>query len=89
MESRKEPVAELEPQFSNDNATPTPWEEAREQLATAKVYLDPVVEGDAARPGSSDWPMRTPRSTTSFFASRCGTAPFTGKGVRARSWCTS
>jgi hypothetical protein len=37
MASRKEPVAELEPQFSSDNATPTPWEEAREQLATAKV----------------------------------------------------
>ena len=30
MESRKEPVAELEAQFSSDNATPTPWEEARE-----------------------------------------------------------
>jgi len=36
--AEKEPVAELEPQFSSDEASPTPWAEARERLATAEVY---------------------------------------------------
>jgi hypothetical protein len=36
--AEKEPVAELEPQFSSDDASPTPWAEARERLATAEVY---------------------------------------------------
>jgi hypothetical protein len=34
----QEPVAELEPQFSDDDATPTPWAEARERLESAEVY---------------------------------------------------
>jgi hypothetical protein len=34
----KDPTPELEPQFSSDEATPTPWAEACERLA-AKVYL--------------------------------------------------
>ncbi len=33
----KEPVVELEPRFSSDDATAKPWAEARERLATAKV----------------------------------------------------
>jgi hypothetical protein len=36
--AEKEPVAELEPQFSSDDATATPRTEARERRATAKVY---------------------------------------------------
>ncbi len=36
--AEKEPAAELEPQFSSDDATATTWAEARERLATAKVY---------------------------------------------------
>jgi uncharacterized pyridoxamine 5'-phosphate oxidase family protein len=36
--AEKEPMVELEPQFSSDGATPTPWAEARERLAGAKVY---------------------------------------------------
>src|SRR5437870_10343883 len=34
----KDPVAELEPQFSSDDATLTPWEEARGLLEKAEVY---------------------------------------------------
>lgn len=36
--AEKEPVAGLEPQFSSDNAIPTPWAEARERLEKAEVY---------------------------------------------------
>ena len=41
-----EPVAELEPQFSSDNAIPTSWAEAREHLAMAKVYWLSTVRPD-------------------------------------------
>jgi nitroimidazol reductase NimA-like FMN-containing flavoprotein (pyridoxamine 5'-phosphate oxidase superfamily) len=41
-----EPVAELEPQFSSDDATATPWAESRERLATAKVYWLSTVRPD-------------------------------------------
>ena len=44
--AEKEPVAELQPQFSSDDATPTPWAEARERLATAKVYWLSTVRPD-------------------------------------------
>jgi general stress protein 26 len=44
--AEKEPVAEMEPQFSSDDATPTPWAEARERLATAKVYWLSTVRPD-------------------------------------------
>ena len=43
---RKEPVAELEPQYSSDNATPTLSAEACEHLATAKVYWLSTVRPD-------------------------------------------
>ena len=33
-----DPVAELEPQFSSDDATATPWAQARKQLETAEIY---------------------------------------------------
>jgi nitroimidazol reductase NimA-like FMN-containing flavoprotein (pyridoxamine 5'-phosphate oxidase superfamily) len=36
--NEKEPTAELHPQFSSDNATPTEWAEARERLERAEVY---------------------------------------------------
>jgi hypothetical protein len=42
----KEPVAELLPQFSSDDATPTPWAQARERLAKAKVYWLSTVRPD-------------------------------------------
>jgi nitroimidazol reductase NimA-like FMN-containing flavoprotein (pyridoxamine 5'-phosphate oxidase superfamily) len=44
--AENEPVAELEPQFSSDNATATPWAESRERLATAKVYWLSTVRPD-------------------------------------------
>jgi len=44
--AEKDPVAELEPQFSSDDATPTPWAQARESLATAKVYWLSTVRPD-------------------------------------------
>ncbi len=42
----KEPVAELQGQFSSDDAAPTPWAQARERLATAKVYWLSTVRPD-------------------------------------------
>ena len=38
MADRKEPMAELQPQFSSDNASPTMWAEARDILEEAKIY---------------------------------------------------
>jgi nitroimidazol reductase NimA-like FMN-containing flavoprotein (pyridoxamine 5'-phosphate oxidase superfamily) len=40
------PITELEPQFSSDDATATPWAEAREVLAAAKVYWLSTVRPD-------------------------------------------
>jgi nitroimidazol reductase NimA-like FMN-containing flavoprotein (pyridoxamine 5'-phosphate oxidase superfamily) len=34
----KEPITEVEPQFSSENAPPTPWTEGRERLEKAEVY---------------------------------------------------
>jgi general stress protein 26 len=34
----KAPVVDLHPQFSSDDATPTPWSEAREHLEKAGIY---------------------------------------------------
>jgi nitroimidazol reductase NimA-like FMN-containing flavoprotein (pyridoxamine 5'-phosphate oxidase superfamily) len=42
----KDPVAELEPQFSSDDATLTPWEEARGRLEKAEVYWLATVRTD-------------------------------------------
>jgi len=44
--SQDEPAAELDPQFSDPNATPTPWVEAREQLERAKAYWLSTVRPD-------------------------------------------
>ena len=44
--AENEPLAELEPQFSSDDATATPWAESRERLATAKVYWLSTVRPD-------------------------------------------
>lgn len=41
----KEPTTELQ-QFSSDDATPTPWSEARERLETAEVYWLSTVRPD-------------------------------------------
>lgn len=42
----KEPMAGLEPHFSSDNATATPWAEARELLEKAEVYWISTVRPD-------------------------------------------
>lgn len=42
----KEPVAELQPQFSSEDATPTAWVEARQRLEKAKVYWLTTVRPD-------------------------------------------
>lgn len=44
--AEREPVAELDPQFSSDDATATPWAGAREILATARVYWLSTVRPD-------------------------------------------
>jgi Pyridoxamine 5'-phosphate oxidase len=40
------PVGELDPRYSSDSATPTPWEEARRQVETAKAYWLATVRPD-------------------------------------------
>ncbi|HMA34419.1 MAG TPA: pyridoxamine 5'-phosphate oxidase family protein [Chloroflexia bacterium] len=42
----QEPAAELEPQFSSPDATPTPWAAARGQLEQAEVYWLATVRPD-------------------------------------------
>jgi nitroimidazol reductase NimA-like FMN-containing flavoprotein (pyridoxamine 5'-phosphate oxidase superfamily) len=44
--SEREPVAELDSQFSSDDATPTTWAEARECLEKAEVYWLSTVRPD-------------------------------------------
>jgi hypothetical protein len=44
--AEKEPVAELEPQFSSDDADLTAWDEARERLEKAEVYWLSTVRPD-------------------------------------------
>ena len=39
-------MAELDPRFSSEGATPTAWEEARERLAAAKVFWLSTVRPD-------------------------------------------
>ncbi len=41
-----DPVAELNPQFSSDDATPTPWAEARGHLEKAEVFWLTTVRLD-------------------------------------------
>src|SRR3712207_7837758 len=42
----KEPTAELDLQFSSDEATPIPWAEGRERLEGAAVYWISTVRPD-------------------------------------------
>src|SRR5437899_718923 len=42
----KDPVAELEPQFSSEGATPTAWAEARRQVEEARIYWLATVRPD-------------------------------------------
>ena len=44
--AEKEPVTELAPQFSSDDATATPWSEARGRLEQADVYWLSTVRPD-------------------------------------------
>jgi nitroimidazol reductase NimA-like FMN-containing flavoprotein (pyridoxamine 5'-phosphate oxidase superfamily) len=44
--TNNEPMTELDPQFSSDGATPTPWTEARELLDKAEVYWLTTVRPD-------------------------------------------
>jgi general stress protein 26 len=56
--AENEPLAELEPQFSSNHASATPWAEAREILATAKVYWLSTVRPDGrphATPIAAVW----------------------------------
>ena len=41
-----DPTAELDPRFSSENAAPTPWSEARDQLDRAKAYWLSTVRPD-------------------------------------------
>jgi hypothetical protein len=41
-----DPTAELDPQFSSENAYPIPWEKARELLQKAEVYWLSTVRPD-------------------------------------------
>jgi nitroimidazol reductase NimA-like FMN-containing flavoprotein (pyridoxamine 5'-phosphate oxidase superfamily) len=42
----RDPAAELDPTFSGRDARPTPWPEAREQLANAQIYWLSTVRPD-------------------------------------------
>ena len=42
----KDPVGELDPQFSGDDATPTAWSEGRELLERAELYWLSTVRPD-------------------------------------------
>jgi len=42
----QEPTAELDPRFSDPQATPTPWSVARDQVEQAKVYWISTVRPD-------------------------------------------
>jgi len=44
--ARKEPSAEIDQRFSSNDATPTPWTEAHEQLEMAEVYWLSTVRPD-------------------------------------------
>jgi general stress protein 26 len=44
--TREDPAAELDTRFSSDDATPTPWSEARERLEKAQVYWLTTVRPD-------------------------------------------
>ena len=44
--AQNEPAAELDPRFSDPNATPTPWPKAREELKRAKAYWLSTVRPD-------------------------------------------
>jgi nitroimidazol reductase NimA-like FMN-containing flavoprotein (pyridoxamine 5'-phosphate oxidase superfamily) len=44
--TNKEPVAELQPQFSSDGATTTAWTKAHERLEKAEVYWLATVRPD-------------------------------------------
>ncbi|MEV4107559.1 pyridoxamine 5'-phosphate oxidase family protein [Nonomuraea sp. NPDC049695] len=41
-----EPIAELDARYSVENATPTPWAEARDQLERAETYWLSTVRAD-------------------------------------------
>ena len=42
----KKPITKLDPQFSSEDAPPTPWEEGREGLEKAEVYWLATVRPD-------------------------------------------
>jgi len=44
--THRQPTAELDPRFSSDGATATPWAEAREHLEKAEVYWLSTVRPD-------------------------------------------
>ncbi len=42
----KDPITELEPQYSSPEATPTPWAEGRERLEKAEIFWLSTVRPD-------------------------------------------
>src|SRR3954464_1212467 len=46
MSDHNEPLVKLDPQFSSDSATPTPWAEVRELLEKASMYWLSTVRPD-------------------------------------------
>src|SRR5438067_13434751 len=46
MNKNQEPITELHPQFSSENATATPWADAREQMEKAEIYWLTTVRSD-------------------------------------------
>ena len=46
MTTAEGPVAELQPQFSSEDAAPTPWAEARRRLESAELYWLSTVRPD-------------------------------------------
>lgn len=44
--AEKNPITELQPQFSSPDATPTPWAAARQQLESAQIYWLSTVRPD-------------------------------------------
>jgi hypothetical protein len=45
--AEKNPITDLDPRFSGDNAAPTPWADARGQLEQAEIFWLSTVRPDA------------------------------------------
>jgi hypothetical protein len=77
---RKEPTAELDSQFSSDEATPIPWVEGRKRLEGADVYWISTVGPDGR-------PHVTPLLSV-WLDARCTSAP-ARTNARRRTSCVT